>query len=57
MGPILIGLYGAGMALAGLFRPDPGLGFPEGAPEGIPVTMSPEARSIPSHSLRLSFAL
>ena len=30
------------MALAGLFRPDPGLGFPEGAPEGIPTTMSPE---------------
>lgn len=42
-GPILIGLYGVGMALAGLFRPDPGLGFPEGAPEGIPTTLSPEA--------------
>lgn len=42
-GPLLTGIYGIGMILAGLFRPDPGLGFPSGAPEGAPTTMSGEA--------------
>lgn len=39
-GPLLIGLYGLGMIFAGVFRPDPGQGFPAGAPEGIPASMS-----------------
>ncbi|MBD2868684.1 DUF998 domain-containing protein [Paenibacillus arenilitoris] len=39
-GPLLIGIYGIGMTLAGLFRPDPGFGFPAGAPEGMPEVMS-----------------
>ncbi len=30
----LTGVFGAGMAGAGIFRADPGRGFPEGAPEG-----------------------
>ncbi|OPH56420.1 hypothetical protein BC351_28420 [Paenibacillus ferrarius] len=42
-GPMLIGIYGLGMAMAGIFRPDPGLGFPAGAPAGVPTTMSGEA--------------
>ncbi|WP_037465452.1 DUF998 domain-containing protein [Shimazuella kribbensis] len=39
-GPILIGVYGLGMILAGVCKPDPGLGFPSGAPEGAPTSMS-----------------
>ncbi|MFD0589313.1 DUF998 domain-containing protein [Paenibacillus sp. GCM10027627] len=39
----LIGVYGVGMIMAGLFKPDPGLGFPSGAPEGLPTSMSGEA--------------
>lgn len=42
-GPFLIGIYGIGMIAAGLFRPDPGLSFPPGAPEGMPTTMSSSA--------------
>ncbi|MEF3310589.1 DUF998 domain-containing protein [Paenibacillus sp. GYB004] len=42
-GALLIGIYGAGMMAAGMFRPDPGLGFPSGAPEGMPASMSGEA--------------
>ncbi|WP_214628317.1 DUF998 domain-containing protein [Paenibacillus agaridevorans] len=42
-GPLLTAIYGNGMILAGLFRPDPGLGFPSGAPEEAPTTMSGEA--------------
>ncbi|UUZ84174.1 DUF998 domain-containing protein [Paenibacillus sp. P26] len=42
-GSLLIGIYGFGMAAAGIFRPDPGLGFPSGAPEGMPASMSVEA--------------
>ncbi|MCZ7385263.1 MAG: DUF998 domain-containing protein [Candidatus Methanoperedens sp.] len=40
-GPLLIGTYGLGMITAGLFPPDPSLGFPPGAP--IPETMSQHA--------------
>lgn len=43
LGALLIGIYGIGMILAGLFRPDPGFGFPVGAPEGMPESMSGEA--------------
>jgi len=41
--PILIGTYGAGIILAGLFPPDPAMGFPVGAPEGMSATMSASA--------------
>ncbi|ONI69210.1 hypothetical protein BWI15_21575 [Kribbella sp. ALI-6-A] len=36
----LLAVFGAGTALAGVFLPDPALGFPLGTPEGQPVTMS-----------------
>ena len=39
-GPILIGLYGIGMMMAGIFHPDPAFGFPPGAPAGMPSSMS-----------------
>jgi hypothetical protein len=39
-GPLLIGIYGLGLILGGIFHPDPGLGFPPGAPAGIPTVMS-----------------
>lgn len=39
-GPRLIGAYGLGMIMAGIFRPDPGLGFPPGTPAGMPSTIS-----------------
>ncbi|WP_054955724.1 DUF998 domain-containing protein [Paenibacillus dakarensis] len=42
-GSWLIGVYGIGMIMAGLFKPDPGLGFPAGAPEGMPMSMSGQA--------------
>jgi len=42
-GAILIGIYGIGMIMAGVFRPDPGLGFPAGASTDMPTTMSGEA--------------
>ena len=37
--PILIGLYGLGMIVGGIFHPDPGLSFPPGAPAGMPASM------------------
>ncbi|TCM44324.1 DUF998 domain-containing protein [Kribbella sp. VKM Ac-2568] len=33
-GPRLIGAFGVGLIVAGVFVTDPGAGFPEGAPEG-----------------------
>lgn len=42
-GSLLIGIYGVGMILAGLFRPDPGLSFPPGASAGMPTSMSVHA--------------
>lgn len=39
-GPLLIGIYGMGMIVGGIFHPDPGLGFPPGAPAGMPTAMS-----------------
>lgn len=42
-GPVLIGAYGAGMVVGAIFHPDPGLGFPPGAPAGMPTSMSPHA--------------
>jgi hypothetical protein len=35
-GPVLIGAFGAGFIVAGVFTTDPGAGFPAGAPAGAP---------------------
>ena len=40
LGPVLIGIFGAGTLLAAFFHADPGLGFPPGAPTGMPTTMT-----------------
>lgn len=37
---ILIAVFGAGIIVAGLFPSDPSMGFPPGAPEGVPEVMS-----------------
>jgi hypothetical protein len=42
-GPVLIGIYGVGLLAGAIFHPDPGLGFPPGAPVGMPATMSSHA--------------
>jgi hypothetical protein len=39
-GPLLIGVYGAGLVMGGVFVADPALGFPPGTPEGIPAQVS-----------------
>jgi hypothetical protein len=39
-GPLLIGAFGVSQILGGVFLADPGLGFPPGAPEGPPATVS-----------------
>lgn len=39
-GPLLIGTYGIGLILAGVFVPDPAFGFPPGAAEGMPSETS-----------------
>lgn len=39
-GPILLAGYGAGLVAGGVFVADPGLGFPPGAPAGIPETLT-----------------
>jgi hypothetical protein len=39
-GPLLVGTYGLGMVAAGVFPADPSLGFPPGAPEGVPESIS-----------------
>ncbi len=36
-GPILVGAFGVGLILGGVFLADPSLGFPTGAPQGIPA--------------------
>lgn len=35
-GPLLVGLLGVGLIVAGVFTTDPGAGFPPGAPAGAP---------------------
>jgi hypothetical protein len=42
-GPRLVGGYGVGMIVAGVFTADPGLGFPAGAPDGTPPELSVHA--------------
>ena len=39
-GPLLLGGYGVGLIAGGVFIPDPALGFPPGAPAGIPDQLS-----------------
>jgi hypothetical protein len=39
-GPLLVGVYGLGLILGGVFVADPALGFPPGTPDGIPDQMS-----------------
>jgi Protein of unknown function (DUF998) len=39
-GPVLVGMFGAGTLAAGLFSTDPAMGFPPGAPAGLPETLS-----------------
>ncbi|HEV2086909.1 MAG TPA: DUF998 domain-containing protein [Cryptosporangiaceae bacterium] len=43
-GPLLVGLFGVGLVVGGVFVTDPGLGFPAGAPAGIPTERSWHAR-------------
>lgn len=38
--PRLLALYGAGLVIGGVFKADPALGFPAGAPEGYPEQLS-----------------
>jgi len=38
--PRLFALFGAGLVIGGIFKADPALGFPAGAPEGYPVQLS-----------------
>ena len=39
-GPILVGAFGVGLIAAGIFVPDPALGFPPGTPNTIPDDLS-----------------
>lgn len=39
-GPLLVGVFGVGLIVAGVFVADPGLGFPPGAPAGQPEQLS-----------------
>ncbi|MGQ0574722.1 MAG: DUF998 domain-containing protein [Pseudonocardia sp.] len=39
-GPWLVGAYGVGLIIAGVFVADAGAGFPPGAPEGAPPELS-----------------
>lgn len=50
-GPILFGLYGIFLIIAGCFHPDPQLGFPSKAPQGIPSSPSGHANI---HSIAFS---
>lgn len=39
-GPALVAVFGLGLIVAGVFVSDPSMGFPAGAPEGAPPTLS-----------------
>ena len=43
-GPVLFGVFGLGMIIGGVFVTDPSLGFPAGAPAGMPTETSWHAR-------------
>lgn len=38
--PVLIGVHGVGLVLAGVFLPDPALGYPPGTPDAVPDDFS-----------------
>ncbi|MFI6265259.1 DUF998 domain-containing protein [Micromonospora sp. NPDC051006] len=40
VGPVLVGVYGVAMIGGGFFVPDPGYGWPPGAPDGLPEQAS-----------------
>jgi hypothetical membrane protein len=40
LGPILVAAFGVGLVAAGVFVGDPAFGFPPGAPDGVPDTLS-----------------
>jgi len=42
-GPRLLGVFGACLIIAGLFKPDPGFGFPPGTPAGPPTVFTGSA--------------
>jgi hypothetical protein len=42
-GPTLVGVFGAGLIIAGVFVPDPAWSFPPGSPDGIPTQLSVNA--------------
>ena len=42
-GALLVGTFGLGLIVAGIFPPDPGFGFPPGAPAGPASSMSGHA--------------
>lgn len=42
-GALLVGTFGLGLIVAGIFPPDPAFGFPPGAPAGPATTMSGHA--------------
>ncbi|MET3922316.1 DUF998 domain-containing protein [Arthrobacter sp. UYEF20] len=50
-GPILVGAFGLLFLVAGIWHPDPQLGFPTGAPEGVPPI-----QSAPSNIHSLAFS-
>lgn len=39
-GPLLVGLFGLGLTVAGVFATDPALGFPVGTPDAMPEQLS-----------------
>ena len=39
-GPVLLAVFGAGLVIGGVFKADPAMGFPPGAPAGIPAQLS-----------------
>ncbi len=39
-GPVLLGVYGVGLIIGGVFKADPAMGFPVGAPAGYPDRLS-----------------
>jgi hypothetical membrane protein len=39
-GPLLLAVYGVGLIIGGVFKADPAMGFPAGAPAGVPDRMS-----------------
>ncbi|MEO6898155.1 MAG: DUF998 domain-containing protein [Caldimonas sp.] len=43
-GPVLIGILGLGLITAGVFPPDPSMGFPPGAPLGAAAALSMSAK-------------